>query len=309
MKDFIIRPNLGRYEVETFVKAWYQVEYYFSDFNLRRDKFLRKEIERYGEWVDIVFLNNFTILKSLRVEPLDLAAMMSSRESEIIEVNDDGTKIRRRTEIPKFNTAFRVDQLKRTVLVQGFSVDTSRHDLQGFFIFDNYFGNIQGIVRRFKKRQLPRNFSLVKSESDGINTPPTYKPIFNGSVFVTFSSRTEAIEFSLKDDVVCGGSPLKMEMQEDFSASKKKKRDVIASKKERAPPSKGSVIKISGSGKDFNRTNIKKRVEKTFPSTAISHIENVDGGTTYMWLKGKGSASKFMKEVEKKQVETFVTNP
>lgn len=298
MADKTIRPNLGKYDRDVVGRLLYQVNFYFSDANLRRDKYLRKQIEQSDGWVDICWLNGFRLMRALDMEPIDIAFALSEDDRGIIDVSDDGTKVRRRVEIPRYDAAFREEQKGRTVMVQGLPLDVSRRELQDFFVFNNFFGDIQIINLRSKKQQPAK--------------------IFSSSVTITFASVGEATQFAARVDVEFSGAPLKLMMLHKFAAAEKMRHNAIAKKrkltnaakkeklKPTVPPLKGSLVKVDGIREDFSRVTIKQRIEAAFPGTAISHIANIERGTTYMWLKGEDSANKFMQTAEMDQVKPVI---
>ncbi|NXO02088.1 LARP6 protein, partial [Rhinopomastus cyanomelas] len=77
-----------------------QVEFYLSDENLARDAFLLKHVQKNKMgFVSIKLLTSFKKVKYLtRDWRLTLYAL---RFSELLEVNEEGTKVRRRVPIPE----------------------------------------------------------------------------------------------------------------------------------------------------------------------------------------------------------------
>eukprot|EP00600_Ochromonadales_sp_CCMP1393_P005994 CAMPEP_0174968140 /NCGR_PEP_ID=MMETSP0004_2-20121128/7962_1 /TAXON_ID=420556 /ORGANISM="Ochromonas sp., Strain CCMP1393" /LENGTH=359 /DNA_ID=CAMNT_0016217327 /DNA_START=21 /DNA_END=1100 /DNA_ORIENTATION=+ len=94
-----------------------QIEFYFSDSNFRKDKFLQtKAKEDPNGYVKIETLLTFNRLKSLTT---DVAVILDSiKESSSVEVSDDGLGIKRSTELPELD-----DSMDRTLYVKGFPVD------------------------------------------------------------------------------------------------------------------------------------------------------------------------------------------
>lgn len=89
-----------------------QVEYYFSDSNFRRDKFLQSSVDQDG-YVKIATLLTFNKLKSLTMESQVVASSIEASES--IELNQDKTAIRRKTPLPEHD-----DSEERTIVLGGF---------------------------------------------------------------------------------------------------------------------------------------------------------------------------------------------
>lgn len=95
-----------------------QVEFYFSEFNLPYDKFLRMTVEKNDGWVPITTIATFNRMKKFR--PVD-KVVETLRESKILKVSDDGENIRR-VEPLDFEGArnARLEQNKRTLAVMNF---------------------------------------------------------------------------------------------------------------------------------------------------------------------------------------------
>ncbi|XP_066305191.1 la-related protein 7-like isoform X1 [Branchiostoma lanceolatum] len=71
-----------------------QMEFYFSDANLHRDRFLKKEMEKEKEgWIDLSIILNFNKMKQLTSDPK--MVVRSLRNSELLQVNAEKTKVRR----------------------------------------------------------------------------------------------------------------------------------------------------------------------------------------------------------------------
>jgi lupus La protein len=76
-----------------------QVEYYFSDSNLPRDRFLRAKMdENDAGWIDIDVLLTFNKLKELKATRESFCEAVAG--STFLAVNEDGTRVRRTTPIP-----------------------------------------------------------------------------------------------------------------------------------------------------------------------------------------------------------------
>ena len=73
-----------------------QMEYYFSDANFPRDKFLMGETAKTPEqWINLSTIASFNRMKALNPS-LDLSVLTRAlRPSTALEVSEDGTKVRR----------------------------------------------------------------------------------------------------------------------------------------------------------------------------------------------------------------------
>merc|ERR1719331_2571697 len=80
-----------------------QVEFYFSDANITRDKFLLKHVRRNKEgFVSLKLVASFKRVKHLTKDWRQVAAAIE-RKSDKLEVNDLKTKVRRLDELPEYD--------------------------------------------------------------------------------------------------------------------------------------------------------------------------------------------------------------
>lgn len=78
-----------------------QVEYYFGDINLPRDKFLQGQIkENEDGWVPLDVMLKFKRLAELSKDPAVIAEALAQSDDRIVVVSEDKTKIRRNPEKP-----------------------------------------------------------------------------------------------------------------------------------------------------------------------------------------------------------------
>ena len=77
-----------------------QVEYYFGDFNLPRDKFLMEETKGNDGWVAMETMLKFKRLLELSSDKDVITAAIKKSKAGLMEVNEDSSMIRRNPEIP-----------------------------------------------------------------------------------------------------------------------------------------------------------------------------------------------------------------
>lgn len=160
-----------------------QVEYYFSDANLRRDKFLLEQISKDEEgWVPLSVLLTFKRLSSLSTDPNMIVDCLIKSDEGLLEISEDKEKLRRHPErpIPEHNEEQRKEVQSRTAYAKGFPLETTMSELIDFFA--PYEKVLHITMRKY----------LDKPSK-------TYK--FKGSVFVTFAKQGQAQEFIDKDKV------------------------------------------------------------------------------------------------------------
>ncbi|KAJ0411706.1 hypothetical protein ATCC90586_002090 [Pythium insidiosum] len=90
-----------------------QVEFYFSDSNFRRDKFLQEATKKYAEgFVPFSVLFTFKKLAALTTDPTELAAALA--DSEVVEINEAKDALRRQHALPESD-----DSAARTLVLAG----------------------------------------------------------------------------------------------------------------------------------------------------------------------------------------------
>jgi lupus La protein len=140
-----------------------QVEFYFGDANLPRDKFLQEKIKENDGWVQLSVLASFTRMKSLS-EEVAIIAEAIEKSAELLELSEDRTCVRRKTDLLEAQ-----DNLNTSVYVKGFSATATLDEIESF-LASAFDGKVQAIRMR-------RN---PKSKE------------FKGSVFVELATAEEA---------------------------------------------------------------------------------------------------------------------
>merc|ERR1711970_568029 len=150
-----------------------QVEYYFGDSNMQRDKFLLDEVAKDAEgWVPLSTMLKFKRLGDLvNGEAGSIVSSLKESKSNLVEIASDESKIRRNPElkVPAFDDNYKRQQKARTCYVKGFAVDETLDALQDYF--DAY--SLESVFMR----RVP----LSKQ--------------FKGSVFVTFKTQQNCDDF------------------------------------------------------------------------------------------------------------------
>jgi lupus La protein len=140
-----------------------QIEFYFSDSNFRRDKFLQELANKHElGFVGIDVLLTFNKLKSMTEKVEDVASAVE--DSDIVVVSEDGTSLRRANPLPEDD-----DTRERSLYAKGFPVDDPDVTIDSMENLFNEYGTVKLI--KFRK-----DFSTKK---------------FKGGVFVEYSSVDE----------------------------------------------------------------------------------------------------------------------
>ncbi|KFP60478.1 La-related protein 7 [Cariama cristata] len=154
-----------------------QVDFWFGDVNLHKDRFLREQIEKSRDgYVDISLLVSFNKMKKLTTDGKLIARAVKS--SSVVELDLEGTRIRRRQplgEQPK-------DVDSRTVYVELLPKNVNHSWIERVF---GKCGNVVYIsIPRYKTSGDPKGFAFVEFETkeqaekaiEFLNNPPEEAP-------------------------------------------------------------------------------------------------------------------------------------
>lgn len=221
-------------------KVLKQIEFYFSDSNFPRDKFLRAEASKDPQgFVDISILASFNRIKQITTDAnLILEALRTSSQ---LEVSADGKKVRRIAPLPTEDVA-----LKRTLYAKPFPEDATIESLTEFF---SKYGEVLSV----RLRKVPQNKK------------------FKGSIFVEFAT-PEVAQKVLETDISFNDQKLTLLFKEKFEEEKKeeeKKRREEKKNKRKAPDGEGESK--DGEAKEGETP----AAEKTFVPGKIVHVTNI----------------------------------
>lgn len=240
-----------------------QIEYYFGDANLFRDKFLQTEVEKNDGWVPIVTLTTFKRLATLSTDVKVIADAMDKSDSGLIEISEDRQSVRRHPErpLPEKNEETRKEAISRTAYVKGFPIDLDMPQIIEFF--KDYPKVAHVVIRKYLDKPTK-----------------TYKS--KGSVFVTFSTRDQCAAF-LSQDAKYNELPLIAKWQSDYYAEKKTERqDRQKEKNARNEPNielpTGTVLHLTNikTECDVTREAIKEAFEKFEAEIAFVEFKKGD---------------------------------
>ncbi|CAF1120131.1 unnamed protein product [Rotaria magnacalcarata] len=180
-----------------------QIEYYLSDVNMVRDKFLKNEITKDEGWIPLSVLTTFKRLQSLTTDFNTIISALKKSVSGLIQIDETQNKIRRHPErpLPSSQAELELSLRNRTVFVKGFP-KTTDINIDKLLHFFEKFGSIESV-------QMKKQF---KSKD------------FNGAAFVVFPTDDNAREFIQKSKetpiVYDDGSALECSLQDDFYKKK-----------------------------------------------------------------------------------------
>ncbi|XP_051773037.1 la-related protein 7 [Ctenopharyngodon idella] len=167
-----------------------QVDFWFSDVNLHKDKFLKNMIEQSRDgYIDISVLTSFNRMKKLTTDVKLIARALAN--STIVEVNLEGTHVRRKD--PLGGTPKDVDS--RTVYVELLPKTVTHVWLERVF---SKCGNVVYVsIPRYKSTGDPKGFAFVEFETEEqaqkaiemLNNPPEDAPRKPGIFPKTFNKK------------------------------------------------------------------------------------------------------------------------
>lgn len=154
-----------------------QVDFWFGDANLHKDRFLREQIEKSRDgYVDISLLVSFNKMKKLTTDKKLIARALKS--SAVVELDLEGTRIRRKQplgERPK-------DEDERTVYVELLPKNVNHSWIERVF---GKCGNVVYVsIPHYKSTGDPKGFAFVEFETkeqaakaiEFLNNPPEEAP-------------------------------------------------------------------------------------------------------------------------------------
>jgi len=195
-----------------------QIEYYFGDINLSKDKFMQEEIQKDSGWVSLETLIKFNRLKSLSTDFKVIIDALKKSENNLLEIDVESNKIRRTKALPENLGEFETNLKQNTVYVKGFPNTLSLDELIAFF--EAYGKVLQVYMRRF----------------------PTTKQ-FKGSVFVTFETNEQMKAFLALEKPKYQDQELILESQEDYIKRKGPQLESIKEAKKKKEEQKELKIK------------------------------------------------------------------
>lgn len=279
--------------VELNDKILKQVEFYFGDANLPRDKFLRSLIEQDSEgWVSLEAIASFTRMKTL-TQDIEIIKAALSKPSEIFQLSEDKTKLKRPSGVPESK-----DVIPRCVYVKGFPTSYSLDQLQEFFT--EHSKEVAAIRMRYY-RIIGENVTTADSD-EGASKSSSASNNFKGSVFVEFKT-LEAAQAFLPLDLTCEGKELTIKSKMDYLkekndefAEKKKRRSQKASADFENPVTRSTpenFIKVLNVTEEMNVNfnEVKSALAISFPVAFVD--KEYEPGT--LWMRfGEPSATAFV---------------
>ncbi|KAH6934606.1 hypothetical protein HPB50_025692 [Hyalomma asiaticum] len=245
-----------------------QVEYYFGDLNLPDDKFLQKKLALDDGWVTVEVLLTFNKLRRLTQEANVVVDALRKSTSELLELSEDGTKVRRSLLHPLPDESERrqnIDEL--SVFVRGFPLTITVDELLQFF---GQFGNCISV---FKRRHPKTRMSV-------------------GSVYATFATKDEVDAFLAMKSVQYNGVELTRAIKQTHRAIRLKEdaeQEAIY-----GPPAEpqlvpGCLLRVTGLGENTERESLKQALA-SYAEVAFVDDEPAKGEAVVRFVK-EGAAN------------------
>lgn len=159
------------------MKVARQIEYYFGDHNLPRDKFLKEQLQLDDGWVAVETMLKFNRLNSITTDTGIIVEAIQKSKTGLLELSEDKTKIRRSPDkpLPEVNDEYRAAITHKSVYIKGFPLETTLDEIQEWL---NGKGNIENVQMR---KNLQRQFK--------------------GSVFICFDTEESSKQFLERSDI------------------------------------------------------------------------------------------------------------
>ncbi|XP_015924136.1 lupus La protein homolog [Parasteatoda tepidariorum] len=256
-----------------------QIEYYFGNYNLGRDKFLKEELKKDDGWVPLETMVRFQRLKQMNVDFETISAALKKSPNQLMEVSDDCTKIRRRAPVPENVDRGEMDD--RSLYVKGFKRETTLDQVLDFF--KDY--KVENVMMR-KRRQGDKFF-------------------FKGSVFATFETQADCDSFFEKKGIKFDKTEMLKERKKDYvkrkdeffenlRAEKAKKKEAGEKDKEDTP--KGCLLKIIGiTDESIKRDDVRKAMEEY---GNVAFVDFFAGNTDAVIRFKEGIVSELLSKLE-----------
>ncbi|CAL8077465.1 unnamed protein product [Calicophoron daubneyi] len=148
-----------------------QVEYYFGDINLSRDKFMKQVIAENDGWISLDTMLKFNRLKALSDDPEVIKGALSKSTSGLLELGPNGVRRNPECNVPDtFDEAFAAYK-DRSVYVKGFDPEATLDEII------EWLERVGGKTLNVHMRRLPKDKK------------------FKGSIFAVFEKKEDAEKF------------------------------------------------------------------------------------------------------------------
>jgi len=277
-----------------------QVEYYFGNTNLWRDKFLKEKLKEDSGWVTLECLCTFNRLQQLSSDFEEIVVALEKSKTGLLEISEDRLKVRRSPSNPlpdPDDPIIRKASKMKTLYMKGFPKTYQLDDVQDYI-------SSQGCQTVFVKMKLDEERK------------------FKGSIIVELSTLEQADKF-LKEEFKCGETTLTVMRRDEYFMKKNEDRngnkfsghkrgaedcgdaDGDAKKsKEEAPMKIGCVLHFKGCNTETMREDLKSVFGK---NETIDWVDFERGETQgYIRFAEEGSAKKALDGVKAENEDKII---
>lgn len=164
-----------------------QVEFYFSDQNLPKDKFLFKTTQQNDGWVPISTIATFSRMRKFR--PLSAVVDALKQSKELLEVSEDEESVRRKIPLVEPKKEQIEEARKRSIYAKGFPDEHKDLQVELEKYFEKY-GPVKEVRMRRTDDKTFKNsvfveFATVDDATKFLEADP--KPAFNDNELLTMS--------------------------------------------------------------------------------------------------------------------------
>ncbi|OCT63573.1 lupus La protein homolog B isoform X1 [Xenopus laevis] len=159
--------NGDKEQLDLDTKICEQIEYYFGDHNLPRDKFLKQQVLLDDGWVPLETMIKFNRLSKLTTDFNIILQALKKSKTELLEINEEKCKIRRSPAkpLPELNEDYKNSFKHRSVYIKGFPTITNLDEIKEWLNDKGPIENIQ--MRRTLQREFKGSVFLVFNTEDG----------------------------------------------------------------------------------------------------------------------------------------------
>jgi lupus La protein len=268
-------------------KVLKQVEFYFSDSNYPRDKFLRAQAGFHEQgYVPIATIASFARMKALTTDVALIASV--AKRSDKLQVSEDGTLIKRVAPVPADDTL-----TERMAHTKGWPATVTIEQVSAAL---SQFGKVQSVRLRKRKDKSPKDSAFVEfSTQDELKSAAEAgKVAFEDKEIVVKTKKAwfdgkkaEKDEQKRNKKRKPEGEPQQNEQDDD---NKKPKR-------EESNLPKGTIVAVKGMGPETTR-EIAKEVFGAYGTVAFVDFSKGDTDG-YVRMSTAEEAEKVVKECDK----------
>uniref|UniRef100_G3TTL3 Small RNA binding exonuclease protection factor La n=1 Tax=Loxodonta africana TaxID=9785 RepID=G3TTL3_LOXAF len=181
-------------------KICHEIEYYFGDFILPWDKFLKEQIKLDEGWIPLEIMIKFNRLNRFTTDFNVIVEAVSKSKVELMEISEDKTEIRSfpSKPLPEVTDEYKNELKNRSVYIKAFPTDATLDDIKEWSEDNDQVPNI--LMRR------------------------TWHKAFKGSIFVVFDSIESAKKVVETPGQKYKDTDLLILFREDYFAKKNEER-------------------------------------------------------------------------------------